>query len=124
MEHKAQFTSTDRRRQFLKDLSLQLSNENIKQRAKNSKVMAKINTRTAIEIILGKEFETSVKPVTSNVHRDKSGRIRVARSCKICSKLRMKQRKTRKICSNCSIPICNSHSVNRPLCTNCLQDDQ
>lgn len=124
MEHNIEFTSTDRRRHFLKDLSLQLSMENIKQRAKNSKVMAKAHTRTAIDIILGKEIETSVRPETSNVQRDKSGRIAVAGSCKICSKLRLKQRKTRKICSICSIPICNSHSVNRPVCTNCLQDDQ
>lgn len=118
MEYNAQFISTDRRRLFLKDLSFELCKDNIERRAKNSNVIKIDSTRSAIQVVLGRDISTTA--VTNVETRDKNGRIAVVGSCYLCSKLTKKQRKTRKACKNCFKPICNEHSINRPICNNCL----
>lgn len=124
IENNPQLTSTDRRRRFLKDLSFQLCKENIEQRTRNSKVIAKPFTRYAIEEVFGKKFQPNgINQSSSMPNRDKTGRIKVVGSCSICSK-NNKKRKTRKACARCSDPICNEHSTNRPLCDTCLQESQ
>lgn len=122
MEFNTQHKSTDRRRKFLKDLSIDLCRENIEQRAKSTKISSQSSTASAMQIFYTQDFETLTSPISSLQTKDKSGRIPVVGSCHVCSQLRMKQRKTRKACVGCSKPICNDHTISRPVCINCSND--
>lgn len=124
IEQNTQLTSTDRRRRFLKELSFQLCKENIEQRAQNPKIIAKPFTRSAIEEVFGKRInQGGINGFTNTANRDKTGRISVVGSCSICA-VSNKKRKTRKACAGCSTPICNEHSINRPLCETCFSETQ
>lgn len=61
-EHNKFLTSTDRRRKFLQELSVQLCLPAIKSRMDNPKVLAKFFTRTAIEQVLGRELAVEPEP--------------------------------------------------------------
>ena len=123
MEHNQKFTSTNRRRKFLKDLSLELCKANIEERAQNPIVTGKVFVRTAMQEVLGRE----IRPLQSNVqqnqkvkHLDSTGRTTIVGSCYLCRELNCKQRKTRKSCVLCNKSTCDEHSVNQPKCNTCL----
>ncbi|XP_047534335.1 piggyBac transposable element-derived protein 1-like [Vanessa atalanta] len=125
MEHNPQLTSSDRRRKFLKSLSLQLCSKNIEERSKNCIVTSKLHVRSAMQDVLGRELRPSISsgPTTSisQTRRDSTGRVAVVGSCYLCRELKRKQRKTRKACTNCRKPICDEHAVTRPTCNTCFE---
>lgn len=117
-EHNTSFKSTNKRRKFLQDLSLQLCMPAIEARLENPMVMAKYFTRTAIEQVLGRELPAppETEHVVSN-ERDTTGRLRHVGVCQICKSSENKRRKTRKRCSECLNPVCNEHS--KDVCNDC-----
>lgn len=122
MDHNPMFSSTDRRRKFLKELSFQLCQANIEQRACNSIVISKFHVQSAIQDVLGRKLQPSASAGPTNLQkRDSTGRIAVVGSCFICRELKKKQRKTRKACTTCCRPVCDEHSVARPTCNSCYQ---
>jgi hypothetical protein len=121
MEHNKNFKSTDRRREFLKELSKQLCMPAIERRTSIPKVIENYFVRNSIEMVLGRPIQQVVAVTNDLLPRDSSGRIQVVGSCQVCRQLDHKQRKTRKACSICTKPICNVHSINKAICETCNQ---
>lgn len=125
MEHNPQFVSSDRRRKFLKSLSLQLCAQNIEERSKNCIVTSKLHVRSAMQDVLGQELRLPIPSgsatLTNQTRRDSTGRVAVVGSCYICREIKRKQRKTRKACTNCRKPVCDEHAVTHPICNTCFE---
>ncbi|CAK1594994.1 unnamed protein product [Parnassius mnemosyne] len=125
MEHNPQLVSSDRRRKFLKSLSLQLCGKNIEERSKNCIVTSKLHVRSAMQDVLGQELRPSISfgyaTYKSQTRRDSTGRVAVVGSCYLYRELKRKQRKTRKACTNCRKPVCDEHAVTRPTCNICFE---
>lgn len=121
MEHNQRFSSTDRRRKFLKELANQLCMPAIEIRTTMPKVVGNHFTRSSIEMVLGRPIPQVIVVPKDLPPRDASGRIQIVGSCQICREADRKQRKTRKACSICSKPVCNEHSINKAVCETCNQ---
>lgn len=125
MEHNPHFVTSDRRRIFLKSLSLQLCGKNIEERSKNCIVTSKLHVRSAMQDVLGQELRLSIPSGSTTfitlTRRGSTGRVAVVGSCYICRELKRKPKKTRKACTNCIKPVCDEHAVTRPTCSTCFE---
>lgn len=120
MEHNTQLRSTDRRRKFLKNLANELCMPAIITRSNIPTVVKNNFVRHSIELALGRQITESNNVIQRDqVNRDTTGRIQCVGYCYVCRMSTRKQRKTRKACSSCEKPICNEHSINKPVCDSC-----
>ena len=102
----------DKRRQFLRSLSKQLVMPAIEQRAEIPRVLGSIQTRLAIKMSLAgcTTTETETETVTTcmpDISKDIQPKNPVR--CAYCRS--GKRKMTRKICSWCKKPVCDSHAV-------------
>ena len=99
------YIGSQKRRNFLMDLSESLVMPLIQRRASSTNFhMLQKDTKTKIEAFV---------PISTNTEPSQSNNPQ-----KRCSKCpREKDKKTKRICSRCSAPICESHS--KFICTDC-----
>lgn len=113
------YRSTNKRRNFLKDLARDLCLPAVTQRSQNTIVLRNRFTKNAIESVLAVVLEV---PHNSNpvIDRDSSGRISVKGICKMCYRGDDKlKRKTRKMCTICKNPVCLQHTDQTIHCLEC-----
>lgn len=121
----ARTNKTHNRREFLKDLVLQLALPHVIDRSTIPNVCRNFNSRSGIECILGKPLYVAIpnqEPTTSGISvlRDSDGRIPQVGKCWICLSLDPKKRRnTRKSCSVCRRPVCVEHTNTQIKCSKC-----
>lgn len=112
---------SDSRRFFLKELALELCKPAIQTRSMNPLITSKYFIKTATESCLGYEIIMPVRApiIASSSQLDTSGKKKVVGSCKTCSVMDKKQRKTRNFCFKCMKPVCLEHSESLVVCNSC-----
>ena len=103
--------NTDSRRHFLKDLRKALVQKNVEERSQQRRIMQQFSSRTGIECILGR---TTLRAENEARHPP----AEFAETCYICWSTKI-YRKTRKMCTVCSQPVCLQHSSNVVKCNRC-----
>ncbi|XP_069585014.1 piggyBac transposable element-derived protein 4-like [Ranitomeya imitator] len=122
-EHNPSFRAKDQRRKFLKDLANQLCMIAIEDRSTNKMIMRNHFLRGAVEMVLGRCIVVASQPAAGpKIPHGSRGPSPVVGSCYVCRDLRRKQRKTRKSCVVCVKPICDEHSVAKPTCITCKEN--
>ena len=113
---------TNQRRILLHQLSEELAKPFIEDRSSNKQIMLHHSSKNAIEDVLGVEFAPALVVEKETVARDSSDRIKVTGSCHLCYRQTIKRRrKTRKSCAKCEKPVCDKHSSEKILCSDCLE---
>lgn len=126
-------------KQFLESRDEDLCRPLMLTRCKIPQIIGRFSIRSAIECILGKNFENPKElitklyvlgePVTATdqddnfeadetPERDATGRIKIKGKCYICYSSKQR-RNTRQICVRCKKPICAEHSVSHTKCEKC-----
>ena len=99
-----------KRRFFIKSISMQLIEDNLKRRMQN--IRLKKDLRTGIGRLLPKGAETAATTETPM--------LRSAKRCAFCD--RSRDRKVKTLCTSCGKHVCNDHSKLSVSCTACEGD--